>query len=339
MAITIKDLAQMANTSTATVSRVLSNKAGVAESKRKRILELADRLGYSPNRLAQNLALKKSYVLGLIAADLRNEVYIDFFRRVQHFVEPLGYRVLICDSELDIEKEKHNIQIMQQHRAEGLLVFPVHDWHGESPLDHFLELKLKKYPFVLVGKVEGYGFDFVTSEEVEIAFDLTKHLLDLGHKRIAFVGADEANRCIRERMHGVRLAMRGAGLSLEGKDVIVFQEEEEWIQTLTRRLQEPDRPTALVMVNAVTTLMAYRHILDLGLKLPEDLSIVCFDDELWTRHLKPTITTTAENSRQVAQDSIQLLLDRMEDPDGVSVQKLVPQEFKLRESTAPPPVS
>jgi len=334
VAITIKDLAEMANTSTATVSRVLSNKPGVADDKRRRIVELAERLGYSPNRIAQNLAMKKSQVLGFIAADLRNAVYVEFFRLVQAHVEPLGYQVLIADSCQDIEKEKRNIAIMREHRAEGLLIFPIHDWNAHSEFDHFLRLKLQRFPFVLVGKIEGYGFDYVTSEETATGIELVEHLVVQGHRRIGFVGSDNSNRCIRERMDGVRQGLRGAGLDLRECDAIPFSGE--WQEQLRTVLRRPDRPTALVMVNDSFALIAQRMLVEMGFALPADVSVVAFGDGMWSRHLKPSLTTTDENIAEVAQASIELLLSRIDDPARPAEQRLVPQIFILRESTAPP---
>lgn len=334
MTITIKDLAQMANTSTATVSRVLSNKPGVAESKRRVIMQLADKVGYRPNRIAQNLALQRSHVLGFIAADLQNFSYVDFFRHVQHRVEKMGYQVLIADSEQSVEKEAHNIEIMRQHRAEGVIVFPVHDWKANSPIDHFLQLRVQKFPFVLVGRIEGYGFDSVTSEEVNTAYRMTKHLINLGHRRIAFVGDDKTNRCIIERREGMEKALRDAGLKLDARDVVSLGEQ--WIDDLRKVVTRKDRPTALFMINDVLSLMAYHPILEAGLQLPRDLSIVAYGNGLWSSHLRPRLTTSLENNEELARVVMESLLKRIDNPDAAPIQHLIPQDLIVRESSAAP---
>ncbi len=335
MAVTIKDIAQLANTSTATVSRVLSNKPGVTEEKRERIIKLAESLGYTPNRLAKNLAMRKSYTLGLIAADLRNPWYIAFLREIQRRVAGEGYQVLLADSEREAEKERLNIELMQEHRAEGLLIFPVADWRAGSDIDHLLQLKLRRFPFVIVGKIDGYQFDSVTSEEVDVAGELTRHLLDLGHRRIGFVGANPANRCIRERLDGVDKALRKAGLPLDPRDIIA--DSDTWIEDMVARLQQPDRPTALVMINAVYALMAQRPLHQAGLSVPNQLSLVTFDDDIWARHLLTSITTTEESTEGVAEHCLDLLFKRMEDANGSPEQRLVPQKMIVRESSGPPP--
>lgn len=336
MAITIKDLAQMANTSTATVSRVLSNKPGVAEEKRRRIIELADRLGYSPNRIAQNLALQKSHVLGLIAADLRNLMYVEFLHRIQSQVEELGYQVLLADSELDVEKERHNIQMMRQHRAEGLIIFPVRDYRLKTDVDHLLELKLQKFPFVVVGKIDGYGFDYISSEEVETSKELTQVLIDQGHRKIAFVGLDEQNRPIVGRFEGYKKALQEAGIPLEDRYIVPLGEEEHWRETLRQLLESSDRPTGLVIINDICALMAYRPIADAGLKIPDDVSIVAFGDDVWAKHMMPSLTTTSTDSSRIANIALDLLLKRIDDPTLDPYVELIPQTIHLRESVTVP---
>lgn len=337
MNITIKELAQMAQTSTATVSRVLSNKPGVVEDKRRRILQIAERVGYSPNRIAKNLSLKKSHVFGFIAADLRNLAYVDFFHRVQALAREVGYQFHIADSEQDVAKERANINLMRENRAEGLIVFPVHDWHVNAELDHFLQLKLQRYPFVLIGRAEGYGFDSVVSEEIRTAHTLTRHLLDLGHRRIGFLGADAENRCIAERVEGTRQALAGAGLELRPGHEIALGDEESWREELKACLGRPGRPTAFVCVNDVTALMAYRPLHELGLAVPRDLSLVSFGDNLWSRHLIPALTTSVERSSDIAESAMSILLRRLNDPGSPPLSELIDQDFRIRESTAPPP--
>ncbi|MBX7244105.1 MAG: LacI family transcriptional regulator [Candidatus Sumerlaeaceae bacterium] len=334
MAITINDLARMANTSIATVSRVLNNKPGVTDSTRQRVSALAEQLGYRPNRIAQNLALQKSHVLGFIAADLQNPFYILFFRRVQHQVAKLGYQVLIADSEQDVEFEKRNIEIMLQHRAEGLMIFPVHDWKVQTGADHLLELRLRKFPFVVVGRVEGLMADSVTSNETDTAYQETKHLLDLGHRRIGFIGADNENRCARERLEGVQRALEANGCQLDPAHVIPLQQG--WEGQMIAMLSRPSRPTALVIVNDVCAMIAYRPLLQAGLRIPQDISIATFDNSLWTSHLLPTLTTTEENLEEIARVSVELLLKRIDNNDRPAEEHLVPQAFIPRESTAAP---
>lgn len=333
----MEELAGLANTSTATVSRVLNNKPGVTPATRKRVLDLAGKLGYRPNRIAQNLALQKSHLLGFIAADLLNSFYIDFFRRVQHRVEKMGYQVLIADSERNIDEEKHNIDVMLHQHAEGMLIFPVHDCRIHTDINHLLELRVKKYPLVVLGKVDGRNFDSVTNEEIETAYTMTRHLTDYGHRRIAFIGYESEDRPVGERFEGVLRAAHEAGCNIDQS--LILAHRDGWTSDLVDLLTRPDRPTALVIMNDVLALLAHRTINELGLSVPRDLSIVTFGNNIWTRHLKPTLTSTAENCGEVARIAIDLLLKRMEDPECPTMQYSVPQDFIVRESTGTCPIT
>lgn len=335
MGVTIEDVAALANTSTATVSRVINNRPGVTEDTRQRVLALAEKLGYRPNRIAQSLALQRSHVLGFVAADLVSTVYIDFFRRVQHRVEKMGYQVLIADSEQSVEKEKHNLEVMRIHRAEGILIFPVHDWKIHTDIDHFLRMRLQKFPFVVIGKLDEVSVDSVTSDEIETAQQMGRHLTHLGHRRIAFVGYEEQNRPVRERLAGIQRAMREAGTSIPEEFIITLGEG--WIADLCSLLRKPNRPTALVIINDVCSLMAHRPIAEMGLRVPEDVSIATFDNGIWTNHLKPSLTTTSENVDEIARVAMDMLFSRIEDNDRPPAQHLVPQEIIIRESTGPCP--
>lgn len=328
--LTIRDIAQMANTSTATVSRVLSGKPGVSEAKRKVIMDLARRVGYSPNRIAQNLALQKSHVLGFVAADLVNTIYVSFFRLLQRAAEELGYQVLIADSSQSVEKERYNIQVMRAHRAEGLIIFPVRDWHRESAIDHLLELRIQRFPFVLIGHIPSTDFDSVTNEEVESARRLAAKLIEQGHRRIGFVGSDPENRPAEDRLAGLRAALEQAGHRLDTAHVIPHAEG--WQSAMVAMLRSPGAPTALVLLNDVVALLAHRALVDAGFLLPEDVSLATFGDGLWTRHLKPSLTTTRENNEQVARIAMDLLLKRIEEPNRPSEQHFVAQEIVERES-------
>lgn len=337
VAVTIHDLAQMANTSTATISRVLSGKPGVSAAKRASILRLAEQIGYTPNRIAQNLALNKSHLIGLIASALDNTTYVQFFQYMQHHLEARGYRVLIADSELNVEKERHHIAMMREQRVEGMIVFPVHDWRSSSDIEHFLQLRLQKFPLVLVGRVEGFGLDCVTSEEVQTAHELTRHLIGLGHREFAFVGGDPANRCIVERKAGVQQALAEAGLTLKPEHDIA--DREGWVEELKGVLQRRGRPTALIFINDVCALFAHPMIVSLGLQMPGELSVVAFDDNIWSRYLTPALTTTRERIEEITGKVLEMLFSRIENPGVTPEQHLIAQDIVMRASTARAPGS
>jgi DNA-binding LacI/PurR family transcriptional regulator len=345
----IRDLARMANTSVATVSRALSGKNGVSDEKRQNIIKLADELGFRPNRFAQNLSFQKSHMIGFIASTLDNLTYLHYYRIIEDYFKPLGYQLLIADSKLDLEKEKENIRTMLEHRAEGLLIFPVSDWHHNNEIDHFLELKLNKIPFVLLGRVEGYNFDCVFAEELESAYQIGRHLIELGHRRIGVVGYESQNRPARERLKGLMRAFVEAGF---GNDEEVLQKHlsilspdlnmldlraEELIREEARRwFAGPGAPTALVPISDYVAIGLYRPFHQLGIRIPEDVSIATFGDSYFSRYLIPSLTLMTTDNNRVAHTAAMMLDQRIADPVRPPMAEGIVQKFILRETTAPP---
>ena len=341
MTITIRDLARMTNTSVATVSRAIGNKPGVTPETRERIVLLAESLGYQPNRNAQSLVQQKTHLIGLIASALRNPWYIEFLGRMEAFCAERGYQILVTESQLNLLREQENINIMLQHQAEGLVIFPVSDWLSQDDFDYLLKLKLRRFPFVLIGRVEGYGFDCVFTEEVDSATRLTQHLIDLGHTRFGMVDYDPRNRPARERLEGIKRALMTAGL-LSREDSMTepvlrvsTYERTQWRACLESWFSSSQPPTALIPTNCGVGLELYRPLTEMGLRIPQEVSIASFDDPDWVKHLAPAMTVCRPDDEKVIQLALQTLVERIQNPGGPSKVVSVPQELVVRESTGP----
>jgi len=334
MGITIKDIARMGNTSIATVSRVLGNKPGVSEPTRVRIREIIDQTGYRPSIVAQNLALRKSLNLGFIASSLVNPFYVDIFRQIERLSRTQGFHMLLMDSEMDVEREIENVELMRQHQVEGLIIVPIHDYDTTTSVDHLLRLKLDKFPFVLFGMVDGYGFDFVTTEEHDASFRLGTYLLELGHKKFAFIGAAPNNRCANARAQGLKDALNGAGLELP--ENCILRLDDDWFKNVRELLTRKDRPTALVLANDTAALYVLQIVRELGMTVPKDLSIGSYGGERVASSLvQPGLTTFTENLEELSRLCYKTLIRRMEEPETPPQQFLVPPRFTIRQSAGP----
>jgi LacI family transcriptional regulator len=330
MAVTLRELATLANTSITTVSRVINNKPGISQKRRESIMRLAKEMGYQPNVLARNLVMQKRHILGLIASTLSNPVYVEFFHLTAARCRERDYQVLVADSEYDLDKEEENINMMLQYQAEGLLIFPVSDSKRGVDLQHFLNLQLRGIPFVVVGEAEGYNFDCVTSEELESSARLARHLVELGHKRIGVVGVDPENRCAVRRLEGIESALPDGGPALR----TAGGTEDEWVQEVVSWFDDGDRPTALVTMNDGIALRLYRPLMERGLSIPDDVSIVTFENDFWTELVQPSLTTSAPDNAEVARLAFDTLMQRIENPKKPPIVKKVPQRFIQRESSA-----
>lgn len=338
MRITIKDIARMANTSIATVSNVIGNKSGVGKAKKKQVLDIIKKTGYRPHRSARSLVLRKSATLGFVVSDLRNSVYVDVFRGVESVFRQRGYQVFLTDSEMDGNKERDNIELMLDNRVEALVVIPVHEFKLSDDVVHLIQLHQEGVPFVVMGRLENFEGDYVTSEEVDSASRMARYVMDLGHEHIAFVGHDPDNRAAVERYMGVKQSIDAAtGVRLTSVRCAADAPVRLWTAKLDRLLRGPDRPTAMIMVNDVTAITAIQRCKDLGLTVPEDISVVGFGNLRTASVIDPPLTTFAEDIPTMVKRIVEALSRKMQNSHCESMQSLVPKKMIRRRSAAPPP--
>ena len=304
------------------------------------LTDLARMAGTTPNLMARNFKMKKSRALGFIASDINNPFYVDFFRHIDNDTREQGYKVLIADSERNIDKEKDNIENMLQNQVEGLLVFPVIDILSTYNADHLLDLKLEHIPFVLLGKIPNHPFSYVVSEEVESSRRIARHLIDLGHKRLGLVlDHRELDRPSIERYQGIAQGLIEQGLcredEIDGFIHKIYVEDADWEAQLEALLRAGDAPTALIPISDVIALMMNRPLNRMGICVPGELSIVTYGDNIWSRYLSPSLTSIKPDIGGIARKALEVLMQRIEEPDAPIGKYLIPQELVLRESTGP----
>jgi LacI family transcriptional regulator, repressor for deo operon, udp, cdd, tsx, nupC, and nupG len=341
MSLTIIDIARMANTSTATISRVMSGKPGVSEEKRKDIVELLDRLGYRPNRIAQQLALGRSNLLGVVVNNLKIPLHAQLIGSLENCCGEYGYNLLVMDSNHDPEKEINNIETMRGQRVGGLFIVPVHEYDTRVSLDHLLRLKLDKYPFVIIGKVPGFDFDWVAIEESDAASMTAQYLLNLGHKYFCLLGYDANNRTVVERFDSISATLLQHQVEIE-KDLIV-EEVGTWVNggmlswrcEVDRIMSREKRPTAFITANDTIALVTIRELETLGYSVPGDISVVGFDNSDFSALTHPAITTNAKSMEDLARLATEILIGKLDDPNRKSVQSEIPQKLIERDSCGP----
>lgn len=337
--LTISDIARMANVSVATISRVLSGKPGVSQAKRQEIHSLLERVGYRPNRIAQTLALGRSGLLGVVVSNLRIPFYAQIISVLERHCSLQGYRLLVMDSAHDVEREKLNIDVLREHRAEGFFVIPVHDYDNRVDSDHFLKLKLEKFPFLLIGKIQGLNLDWIAFEETETAFHLTRRMLDQGRRRFAFMGFDPTNRTVLERLEGIRRALSEKGMVLPPESIL--EEVGTWTEGGIRawepiirdHFSRPEPPDALIAANDTLALIAIRNLKKMGLGVPGQVAVAGFDDSDFASLVEPAITTNAKDIERIGAEAAKMLLAKIANPKAPTRQVEIPQNLCLREST------
>ena len=300
----IKDVAERAGVSPATVSRVLNGAASVRAEYRERVLRVIEELGYRPNRLASNLRRQKAEMIGVVVSDIENPHFTQMVRAVEDAAFRSGYRVLLCNTDENPEKQKAYLQVLAAERVLGVLISPS-DPAGEE-ISELIELGIPVIAFDR--SVDDPRADAVIVDNAAGTRLATEFLIRAGHERIGFVsGLDDIETSV-ERQLGYERAMREAGIeprSASGGYRIANG------RTATEELLETGDPTALIVGNNFMTIGALEALRAHRIRVPEEMALVAVDDPFWAELVEPPLTTLAQPVREMAACAVELLLQRI----------------------------
>jgi len=305
---TFNDLAKELNLSTATISRALSRPEIVAPQTRTRVLDAVRRSGYQMNGIARSLRTQSTQTIGIIVSDICNPFFSAIVKAVEDVARTNGYTVLICNADEDGRNEEVAIRLFIERQVSGVIRCSA----GANP--SLLEaLQQKSIPLIDLDRQSGPpNIDTVILNNALGASLGTRHLIELGHKRIAIVSGPLHLSNARDRLEGFRKTLRTARISIPRK-YIEFGDfrEASGYQAAERLLSLPFRPTAIFVANnemMAGTLLAVRQR---KLKVPRELSLVGFDDARWARYLEPPLTVVSQPAERMGQKAAQLLLTRL----------------------------
>jgi DNA-binding LacI/PurR family transcriptional regulator len=300
----IKDVAERARVSPATVSRVLNGAASVRAEYRERVLRVIEELGYRPNRLASNLRRQKAEMIGVVVSDIENPHFTQMVRAVEDAAFRRGYRVLLCNTDENPEKQKAYLQVLAAERVLGVLISPS-DPAGEE-ISELIELGIPVIAFDR--SVDDPRADAVIVDNAAGTRLATEFLIRAGHERIGFVsGLDDIETSV-ERQLGYERAMREAGIeprSASGGYRIANG------RTATEELLETGDLTALIVGNNFMTIGALEVLRAHRIRVPEEMALVAVDDPFWAELVEPPLTTLAQPVREMADCAVELLLQRI----------------------------
>jgi len=328
----IKDVAAKANVSVATVSRVLNNNPHVKPHLRERVLHAINELGYQPSGIARNMRSQSIHVIGLIISDIQNPFFTALVRAVEDVAYENQYTVLLCNSDEDVRKEQLYIDVLSKERVAGVIIVPT----GKECYTPLLNLKV---PIVAVDrKVPDLVTDSVVIDNVAGAYAATTHLIQLGHRRIGLVGAPLTVSVGWERRQGYEQALREYQIPVDESLIRTGNfKESGGYQAAQALLSLDPRPTAIFSVNNLMTMGTLEAIHERGLRLPDDISVVGFDDMPWLSLLTPPLTTVRQPTYQIGLEAARLLFRRLQGECPESPQAIVLQpELILRGSTSAP---
>jgi len=309
---TLKCIADKLHVSVSTVSRVLSGQAKryrISKKTKAAVLEEAKRLDFAPNQLARGLRLKRTHTLGLVIPDISNPFFASLARYVELEARKSGYAVFLCDSEERTDIEVASMRLMQSRKVDGIITSPV----GQSS-EHLSALHEAGLPIVIVDRYfPRMNLPFVTSDNFNGALQGVSHLIENGHKNIACIQGMPTSAPNIDRVNGYKAALSEHHIKLQDNLIIGddFGKRNGYISTKLL-LKRTLRPTALFSVGNLITLGALQAVAEEGLKVPDDVSLVSFDEQPYSAFLSTPMTTIAQQVETMGQIAVSLLLGQIE---------------------------
>lgn len=335
---TIYDVAKRANVSPSTVSRVFNNTARISEATRARVLQAAQELDYHPSALASGLAKKRTLIIGLVIPDIQNPYSATLARGVQDMVFSQGYVPIICNTDGDPEKELHVLREIYRHGVDGFIITPPQLQITPEVNRYIRKLLDKGVPIVFVGnRLNDPNVDFVTSRAQDGAFQAVSYLVSLGHRAIGFIGGYYTRGIAVGRWLGYQEALITNQLPIRPEWMVETDlSQDGGEQALHRLLDLPNPPTALLAVNDLMAIGAIMACRKRGIRVPEQMSIVGFDDIPFAALTTPPLTTVAQPTYELGYKAAELLLRRFQQPNLPPQQVTLQCKLVIRQTTAPP---
>ncbi|WP_459177466.1 ribose operon transcriptional repressor RbsR [Ewingella americana] len=327
---TMKDVARMAGVSTSTVSHVINNNRFVSEAIRDKVTAAIDSLNYAPSALARSLKLNQTRTIGMLLTASSNPFYSEVVRGVERSCYERGYSLILCNTDGDAERMNRSMETLLQKRVDGLLLMCTEN-HRPS------QVALSRYPSLPIVMMDwapfGAANDVIQDNALLGGEMATEYLIRRGYQRIACITGPLDKTTALERLNGYRQAMHRAGLSvLPGYEVCGDFEFEGGLSSMDKLLALPQRPHAVFASNDAMAVGVYQALYKKGLRVPEDVAVIGYDDIQLAQYMTPPLTTIHQPKDSLGELAIDTLLHRLQEP-GADPQVLVlTPELVIRES-------
>ncbi len=324
---TIKDVAKLAGVSSSTVSRALSGKIPVDEKTKERVLAAVKQLNYQPNALAKGLKEGKTRTIGLIVPNICNPVFPLVSRGVEDAARKHGYTLILCNTDEDLDREREAIQKLRKHWVDGIILAT----SGTENI-HIREVKNSGLPLVLLIRKMGEEIDAVMIDNYNSAFKGVSYLIRMGHRKIAIVNGDDKLILYQQRFQGYIHALKDAGIAFDPSLVLSVSNEDSCYETVSSFLQRGKDIDAFFAASDLLALEVMRAAQDAGFSIPEDISVLGFDDLPFSPFLNPPLTTVHQPLYQMGQNAAERLISIIEGEQSKPIVQVLETKLIERKS-------
>ena len=327
---TIRQVAKRAGVAPITASRVLNNTGYFTAETKQRVEAAAAELNYVPNQLARSLRSHRTYTLALVLSDVTNPFWTTVARGVEDAARQQGYTVILCNTDENEEKQAEYLALLLRKQVDGILLVPARSDPGAVQMIQKQGVQV----VVMDRRVPGAQVDVVRGASTRGAYELTHYLLGLGHRRIALLGGPTSLSVSHERLAGYQQAFAQAQLLADPALCFFGEFTVERGQTMTHlALELAPPPTAIFAMNNFIAIGVLKALRQRQLRVPEDISVVSFDDLPDLLVVEPFLTVAAQPAYELGQRATQLLLQRIAEPTGQPYQEIIlPTRLIIRHS-------
>ena len=329
---TVLDVAKVAGVAPITVSRVINNAGYISQETREKVEAAINELGYVPNTLARGLRSKRTNALALVVADITNPYFTSMARGVEDIAGLNGYTVIYCNTDESETKEDKYANILVQRQVDGVMLVPA---GGNAKTVRYLDNN-KIDVVVLDRRVPEMDTNLVCSDSENGARELTDLLINLGHKRIAIITGPDNVSTSTDRVVGYRAALNKAGLSANEQVYYGGFNQQTGYESTRIAMRSSQKPTAIFAANNFILIGVVKALRELNLRVPEDVSVVGFDDFPESMLIEPFFTVAIQPAYEMGQKAAELLIKKINGEIEEGCRKIIlPTEIIVRRSTGP----
>lgn len=328
--VTQTELAEILGISQMTVSRALSDRPGVSQELRDKILEAVDEYGYVPDYIASGLRMKTANVIGLVVPDVSDSFFPEIAKIIENEAKESGFSVILAHSHESYDIERSEIQLLRGYRVRGLIIAPSGD---QTQIDVYEQLQALHIPFVLIDRLkEGIECSCVATDTEMGTLQLGRYLIQKGYETWGYLRGPRGVSFSEFHSRGLRASLKESG---RGRDAMVsvmagFAVEDGY--RATRKLMNKARVDVIIAVNDLVAVGAYRFLKEAGLRVPGDIALVGFSDLKFMDLIEAPLTTVRENISEMGRTAIELLLHQISRPADPPRKVLLEPELIVRQS-------